>query len=128
MAYETRRERRLRREAEQRAAARTRLNAFFAAVLLIALFVFIVIYLSHQRIEFSGEKSTAKSTRQSFGANEANNKSAEQNVAPRAQEIIAALPNKITEINGNLGIKERSSLTNLPTNTSSAVVIIVVFV
>lgn len=124
MAYETRRERRLRREAEQRAAARTRLNAFFAAVLLIALFVFIVIYLSHQRIEFSGEKSTAKSTRQSFGANEANNKSAEQNVTPKAQEIIAALPNKITEINGNLGIKERSSLTNLPTNTSTAVVII----
>lgn len=126
MAYETRRERRLRREAEQRAAARARLKAFFAAVFLIGLFVFIVMYMSHQRIDFTAEGAQErKTTSQGDRTNDKDSGQTEtKNQTPRAQEIVAALPGKISEINNNLGIKERNGLADLPSQTSTAVAIV----
>lgn len=121
MVYESRRARRLKREAEQREANRRRVKGFLAVAVFCAFFIFVTIYLSGQDLRLAVELPESSSSEK---VDTASAKAKPANAMPRTQEIVAALPGKISEINNNLGIKERSDLTDLPSQTSTAVAIV----
>lgn len=117
MVYESRRARRLRQEAEKREATRRRAKGFLAALVFCAFFIFVTIYLSGQDLRLAVKLPDSSASEKVDAAKV-------KKQTPQAQEIVAKLPDKINEINSNLGIGQRTNLADLPNQTSTAVAIV----
>lgn len=117
MAYETRRSRRLRLEAEEQERHRENRRAFrkFVMVMgLIAVFVVTCLYFA----------SRDKSGDIIFGGATKSNQIKEMPKQSAADKISAALPTKLAGFNNELQIAARTGLADLPSSTSTAVVAI----
>lgn len=119
MAYESRRERRLKAEAERRQRLRSRLSGFLTVVVFLTLFFLMTFYLGRQRIDSSSGDDGA--------ANQQGKKAEEQSVEqPKnlAQQAVDGLEAQIASVNNDLGISDRTNLADLPSQTTTAVSII----
>ena len=125
MAYETRRSRRLRLERERRLQNRRRVLGFFGLVIGLAIFAAIAIYIGRQ--DLSKQLGQTQSTNaEASGDDEETTNEPEVEVSKpdNGAALAEALPGKLTEINSQLGITERSGLADLPDYTATAVVMV----
>lgn len=116
MAYQSRRERRLRIEAERKRQIRQRVKDFLIVALALTIFAAITIYIGNQEIDskiwpniLNKNKKTAKTTKKS---------------GEKANEIQNNLTNQISNINSQLNIRNQSNLSGLPNNTATAVSVV----
>ena len=128
MAYETRRSRRLRLERERRLQNRRRVLGFFGLIIGLAIFAVIAIYIGRQ--DLSKQLGQTQSTNaEASGDDEetTNEPEAEVSKPDNGAALAEALPGKLTEINSQLGITERSGLADLPSQTATAVAMVDLF-
>ena len=129
MAYETRRSRRLRLEREQRQQNQRRVLSFFGALVGLAAFAGMAIYIGRQDLNQQLGQTKSADTEQ---ADDSSNKAAGDTdgvniVAPspdKGSVLAAALPDELAGINGRLGITTQSGLADLPSQTATAVAVV----
>lgn len=125
MAYETRRSRRLRLERERRLQNRRRVLGFFGLLIGLVVFAAIAIYIGRQ--DLNKQLGQAQSTDTETSGNDDEAADEPEVKAPASDNgavLVEALPAKLTEINSQLGITERSSLADLPDYTATAVAMV----
>ena len=125
MAYETRRSRRLRLERERRLQNRRRVLGFFGLLIGLVVFAAIVIYIGRQDLNKQLGQAQTTNTETSDNDDKAVDEPEVEAPTPDNGAVLAeALPAKLTEINSQLGITERSGLADLPDYTATAVAMI----
>ena len=125
MAYETRRSRRLRLERERRLQNRRRVLGFFGLLIGLVVFAAIAIYIGRQDLNKQLGQAQSTDTETSGNDDETTNEpEVEVSKPDNGAALAEALPGKLTEINSQLGITERSGLADLPDYTATAVAMI----
>ncbi len=125
MAYETRRSRRLRLERERRLQNRRRVLGFFGLLIGLVVFAAIVIYIGRQDLNKQLGQAQTTNTETSDNDDKAVDEPEVEAPTPDNGAVLAeALPARLTEINSQLGITERSGLADLPDYTATAVAMI----
>ena len=125
MAYETRRSRRLRLERERRLQNRRRVLGFFGLIIGLAIFAVIAIYIGRQDLNKQLGQAQTTNTETSDNDDKAVDEPEVEAPTPDNGAVLAeALPARLTEINSQLGITERSGLADLPDYTATAVAMI----
>lgn len=129
MAYETRRSRRLRLEREQRRRNQRRVLSFFGALVGLAAFAGIAIYIGRQDLNQQlGQTKSADAEQVEDSSGEAVGDADDVDIAAPSPDkgsvLAAALPDELAGINGRLGITTQSGLADLPSQTATAVAVV----
>ena len=129
MAYETRRSRRLRLEREQRQRNQRRVLSFFGALVGLAAFAGIAIYIGRQDLNQQlGQTKSADTEQVDDSSDEAVGDADDANIAAPSPDkgsvLAAALPDELVGINARLGITAQSGLADLPSQTATAVAVV----
>lgn len=124
MAYETRRSRRLRLERERRLQNRRRVLGFFGLLIGLVVFAAIAIYIGRQDLNKQLGQIQSTDTETSGNDDEADEPEVKAPTPDNGAVLVEALPAKLTEINSQLGITERSGLADLPDYTATAVAMV----
>ena len=123
MAYETRLERRLKLEAEQRQKRLRRVRLLLIAIVSLMILFAIITYFGHEAMSGGGAE-TANSQGNSSASKDDGQDNDSQDNNYKGELIESELPNKIAEINSRLGIIDRQGLAGLPSTTTTAVALI----
>lgn len=125
MAYETRRERRLRLEAEKRRRSRQQVGGFLLTLLFLIISAVAIICIGNRHLAVTSGDEQSSLNEQS-GSDSANDET--MHVEPPQSDqgaiINTDLPIVLDQINGELGISIKSGLADPPNQTTTAVVMI----
>ena len=123
MAYETKRSRRLRLEREQRRRNQRRVLSFFGALVGLAAFAGIAIYIGRQDLNQQlGQTKSADAEQVDDSSDEAVGDADDVDI--KDSVLAAALPDELAGINARLGITAQSGLADLPSQTATAVAVV----
>lgn len=125
MAYETRRERRLRLEAEKRRQSRQQVGGFLLTLLFLIISAVAIIYIGNRYLAVTSDDEQSSLEEQS-DSDSVNDETMHVEPPPSDQGAIinTDLPIVLDQINGELGISIKSGLADLPNQTTTAVAMI----
>lgn len=128
MAYETRLERRLKLEAEQRQKRLRRVRLLLIAIVSLMILFAIITYFGHEAMSGGGAETANSQGNSSASKDDGQDNDSQDNNSSssvdKGELIESELPNKIAEINSRLGIIDRQGLAGLPSTTTTAVALI----
>ena len=125
MAYETRRERQLRLEAEKRRQSRQQVGGFLLTLLFLIISAVAIIYIGNRHLAVTSDDEQLSLNEQS-DLDSATDETTHVE-PPRSDQgavINTNLPIVLDQINGELGISMKSGLADLPNQTTTAVAMI----
>lgn len=125
MAYETRRERRLRLEAEKRRQSRQQVGGFLLTLLFLIISAVAIIYIGNRHLAVTSDDEQLSLNEQSdLDSATDETTHVEPPQSDQGAVINTNLPIVLDQINGELGISMKSGLADLPNQTTTAVAMI----